>query len=60
MQSRAVSFEKGNVEDLKKKLLMLCNNETEVQSYRTMAADFICKRYNWDDVVGKTVEVYRK
>lgn len=60
MQEKAVSFKKSNVEDLKEKLQSLLVKEETVSSYKEEAQDFICKKYSWDDVVQKTVALYRK
>ena len=30
-----------------------------VDKYKKEAADFICEKYSWDDVVDKTMELYR-
>ena len=30
-----------------------------VDGYKKEAADFICEKYSWDDVVEKTMELYR-
>jgi glycosyltransferase involved in cell wall biosynthesis len=57
---RAVSFEKGNVVDLKEKLSELISNSSEVESYKSQAQDYICEKYNWDSVVEKTMKVYGK
>jgi glycosyltransferase involved in cell wall biosynthesis len=57
---RAVSFEKGNVVDLKEKLSELISNQMEVESYKSQAQDYICEKYNWDSVVEKTMKVYGK
>lgn len=55
-----VTFRKSNVEDLKEKLQLLCDNEEIVQSYKASAADYICAKYNWDSVVEHTVEMYMR
>lgn len=59
VEDKAVVFEKGNVADLKEKLQELCNNDRLVQKYKSKAADFICGKYNWDDVVDRTLELYK-
>lgn len=56
---RAVSFEKSNVHDLRDKLQALCDDEQKVQKYKNSSAEFICSKYNWDDVVKQTLELYR-
>ena len=30
-----------------------------VKKYKSEASEYICGRYNWEDVVNRTVEVYR-
>lgn len=37
---------------------MLCDEEEMVESYRKSAADFVCRKYSWDDVVERTLELY--
>lgn len=54
-----VSFEKGNVEDLTRKLQLLCGDESLVAKYKAEAADYICQRYSWDTVVEQTMVLYR-
>ncbi len=45
-------------EDLQKALQKLCDNTEIVSEYKSKAADFICKKYSWDDVVEKTLKLY--
>ncbi len=60
VEDKAVVFQKSNVEQLKEKLQDLCDHPEKVQSYKDSASDFICQKYNWDDVVNKTIALYRK
>lgn len=60
VEDKAVVFQKSYVTDLKQKLQALCESPEVVQKYKAEAADFICKKYNWDDVVTKTLELYSK
>ncbi len=53
-----VTFEKANVDDLRGKLQMLCDNIEVVEGYKCKATDYICDKYNWDEVVEKTMELY--
>jgi len=53
-----ITFEKGNIEDLKIKLQELCNNPEKVGLYKEKSADYICSKYNWDDVTAKTLQLY--
>lgn len=59
VEDKAVIFEKSNVEDLKNKLQGLIDNRSLVEYYKKSASEFICEKYNWDDVVRKTLEVYK-
>lgn len=59
VEDKALLFRKGDVEDLAEKLQMLCEKPELVEKYRGDAADFICGKYSWDDVVSETVRVYR-
>lgn len=59
VEDKAVTFRKGSVEDLKEKLEMLIREGEAVDRYKREATDFICNKYNWDDVVNRTVELYR-
>ena len=59
VEDKAVVFSKSNVKQLKEKLQDLCDHPEKVQSYKNSASDFICRKYNWDDVVDKTVALYQ-
>lgn len=59
VEDKAVAFQKSSVKQLKEKLQDLCDYPEKVQSYKNSASDFICQKYNWDDVVKKTMELYR-
>ena len=58
VEDRAAVFEKGNVAALQKTLQELIDRPDETARYKAGAADFICKKYNWDDVVARTLELY--
>lgn len=58
VEDKAVLFKKGNVQDLKDKLQFLCDHEHNVENYKINAADFACKKYNWDKVVDQTEKLY--
>ena len=57
---KAVVFKKSDVEDLTEKLQMLCDKPEIVRKYKDQARDYICNKYNWDDVTKKTLELYDK
>lgn len=60
VENNAVVFPKSNVDALKKTIQDLIDNPIKTQHYKSVAADFILKKYNWNDVVEKTLELYRK
>ncbi len=55
---KALTFAKGNVQDLRAKLEDLLQNPETVAQYKGQSSDYICNRYNWEDVVGQTLDVY--
>lgn len=59
VEDKAASFKKSDVLDLEGKLQMFCDDEEKVEKYKKEAANFIWKKYSWDDVVQKTLELYR-
>ena len=56
---KAEIFSKADVNDLYLKLTKLLEDETLVKKYKEEASNYICEKYNWDDVVEKTLELYR-
>lgn len=60
VEDKAFVFRKSDVKDLKEKLQTACDYPEMVQQYKEQAADFICGKYNWDEVVEKTLQLYRK
>ncbi len=59
VEDKALVFKKSVVTELHKKLQSACDDETMVAAYKNKAADFICSKYCWDDVVEKTLKLYR-
>ena len=53
-----LTFRKSDVDDLREKLQQLCDDEKTVETFKAQAADYICSRYNWDDVTEKTLQLY--
>ena len=47
------------IDDLKEKLQYACDNPDAVKKLKDGAADFICGKYNWDDVVEQTLKLYQ-
>ena len=55
---KAVAFRKGDVDNLREKLRSLIDDSKTVEKYKETAADYILEKYNWDDVVEKTIALY--
>ena len=58
VEEHAVSFRKGDVRDLKDKLSALLEDPERVKAIRRESQDFICSKYNWDDVTAQTLKLY--
>ncbi len=58
VEEHAPAFRKSDVKDLKRVLQELVDHPEKVREYRDGATDFICSKYNWDEVVDRTVELY--
>ena len=59
VEDKAFVFKKSDVADLQSKLQKACDDKEQVQKYKDEAADYICQKYNWDDVVKQTLKLYR-
>lgn len=59
VEDKAAIFAHSSVDSLKSKMQELLDNPGRVEEYKSGAADFICGKYNWDDVVDRTLELYR-
>ena len=60
VEDKALTFATGDVDELRMALQMLLNEPEMVERYKTGAVEFICSKYNWDDVVDRTLELYRR
>lgn len=55
-----ITFPARDVGALQDVLQKLCDDEAFVRSYQGGAADFICGKYNWDQVTLETLELYHE
>ena len=60
VEDKALIFKKSNVQDLQNKLQEACDRTKKIMELKQQAADYICKKYNWDDVVEETLKLYRR
>lgn len=57
---KGVYFANQNKSDLYIKLKKLLSDDLTVEKYKKQSQNYILSRYNWDDTVQKTLELYRK
>ena len=60
IEDKGVTFKKSDIKDLEKQLQNLCDNSNQIKQYQKQAQQYILKKYNWDDVVEKTLQLYTK
>ena len=60
VEDKAVLFRESTVDALRQKLQTLCDQPETASQYKANAAQFILNKYGWDDVVDKTLALYRR
>ena len=60
VEDKGITFKKSDIADLRDKLQILCDKESLVEGYKAGAAEFICGKYNWDDVTAETLKLYQR
>lgn len=58
VENTALIFKKSDIGDLKRKLQKACDCPESVKIFKEQASDFICSKYNWDEVVHETLNLY--
>lgn len=58
MGDHGVTFPKSSVIALAEVLQRLCDEPKTVVCYKSQAAEYITKAYNWSDVVKRTLDIY--
>lgn len=59
IQDKGMSFKTNNMDDLVRALNELICDTEKVKVFQKEASDYICNKYNWDDVVDRTLSIYR-
>jgi glycosyltransferase involved in cell wall biosynthesis len=59
VEDKAVVFKKSDVLELRNQMQRLCDDNALVKKYKDGAAEYICGKYNWDEVVKRTLRLYR-
>lgn len=60
VEDKGITFPRGDVAGLRDVLQMLCDQPETVAEYKRNAAAYITQRFNWDEVVQKTLECYNE
>ncbi len=60
VEDMALSFRKGDVQDLKEKLSGLLEDKAKVEAFKQNASGFITNKYDWDNVIDETLKLYKK
>ncbi|HFK8367597.1 TPA: glycosyltransferase family 4 protein [Clostridium perfringens] len=58
LEDKGILFKKSNIEDLKEKLQYINDNKQVRDSYKEKSSDFICNKYNWDEIADSTIKLY--
>lgn len=59
VEDKAFVFRKSDIKDLRLKLEYMLEHPEVVCAYAEQSTDFICGKYNWDEIVDETVQLYR-
>ena len=60
VEDKALTFRKGDVKDLRRQLAWMLSHPDEVRCMGEGSVDYICGKYDWDDVTRRTIAVYEK
>ena len=60
VEDKAVVFEKSNADSLRKALQNLIDSPELVAEFKKNASEFICSKYNWNDIIEQTLELYEE
>lgn len=59
VEDKAIIFQKSDVNSLYTKLVDICCNSSNVQSFKRTAEEFVCNKYSWNKIVKDTCCLYR-
>lgn len=58
VEDKGISFQKGSVSDLRKKLQYLLENKEKAEEIKAGVDNYVCSKYNWDDVTERICKLY--
>ena len=56
---QGMTFKQSDIRELQEKLQKVCEDPEIVDRYKTKAAEYVLKKYDWDRIAEKTLELYR-
>lgn len=59
VKNKGIIFQKSNTEDLKNKLNSLLNNFAIIDKIKNDSSEYICSKFNWNDITNKTIKLYK-
>ncbi|WP_330369820.1 glycosyltransferase [Butyrivibrio sp. FCS014] len=59
VSDKGVTFRVNDKAELVKALKTLIENPEMVARYKNSASDYVCNRYNWDEIAAMTVQLYK-
>ena len=59
LEGHGVTFPKGDMAALRTCLQELCDHPEIVRNYQAVSSEYIMRKYNWDDVTERTLELYQ-
>lgn len=60
VEDKAITFKKGDVNDLAEKLQKMCNDQAFVENLKNGVDEFILRKYDWQEIAKSTCKVYNK
>lgn len=60
VEDKGIIFKRSDINDLKEKLQKACDDLQMVEKYKVEVSEFICKKYNWDEVIDKIINLYER
>jgi len=60
VEDKAVVFKKANIQDLRDKIQMLCDKADMLKGFKAEVSEFICNKFDWNNVVNNTLKLYMR
>lgn len=57
--SHGITFPRGSIEALRRKMQELCDEPQTVERYRQGTESYVCRKYSWDETARRTLNLYQ-